>query len=382
MSFDLFSSDPNPPQESQRRDLVIAAANRRMARRRAVIAGTGAVLLVAAVLPLALRLGDDTSDVRTRGRNASQPTATFETPPGVSVLPTELRATTTQVQRGGLPTTPTPTTIVRVATPCTPTPRVEPVNRGRILFARQPDAGARPVRVYAVEPDGSGLTQLTDGSFDNEPAWSPDGNRIVFARTAQLHVMNADGTNVRKLTDGPDTEPSWSPDGTQIAFVRQNPFALMVVRADGTGMTTVLALSEKVPNSPTWSPDGCRLIFGLCCVEHGLWSIRPDGSGLAQLRTTGSGVAVGPDGRMVFSDGDGGRLFIADADATHAQALDAAGSRPTWSPDGSRIAFERWVESHDSPGSGAWNIASMKPDGSDVRVVTATTSDMDLYAAW
>jgi len=66
------------------------------------------------------------------------------------------------------------------------------------------------------------------GSFQQQnwlAAWSPDGSRIVFTSSrhgnAELYVMNADGSNLRRLTNHPgaDTTPTWSPTGAQIAFV-------------------------------------------------------------------------------------------------------------------------------------------------------------------
>src|SRR5436305_262861 len=73
---------------------------------------------------------------------------------------------------------------------------------------------------------GTGLKKLTDSAGNNGfPAFSPDGKRLVFRsgrdRSAKnLYVMNADGSGVRRLTEGKwtDTMCDWSPKGDWIAF--------------------------------------------------------------------------------------------------------------------------------------------------------------------
>jgi TolB protein len=71
-------------------------------------------------------------------------------------------------------------------------------------------SGSSPARVYTVNPDGSGATNLTAG-FD--PSWSPDGSKIAFVDGGQIHVMSADGTNRQPLTSstGTKNQPAWQP---------------------------------------------------------------------------------------------------------------------------------------------------------------------------
>jgi len=107
------------------------------------------------------------------------------------------------------------------------------------------------------------------------PAYSPNGTTIAFSwwrvlhggcRTDGLFLMDADGTNVRRLTlTGRSLipfGPSWSPDGTRIAFFSQpgGPGALYVVNVDGSGLTKLADIGQD-PNyygvffaSPSWSP--------------------------------------------------------------------------------------------------------------------------------
>jgi Tol biopolymer transport system component len=91
------------------------------------------------------------------------------------------------------------------------------------------------------------VVRLTDNRVkDDDPAWSPDGKQIAFARWsepgeiawADIWVMNADGTNAVKLTSGDVnyTDPDWSPDGKEIVCVESAQY-LVVMNRDGSDMT-------------------------------------------------------------------------------------------------------------------------------------------------
>ena len=189
----------------------------------------------------------------------------------------------------------------------------------RIVFASNRDGDWD---IYSMDVNGNNVVQLTDHpAIDHYPACSPDGRRIAFLSerglTSDLYVMDSDGGNVIRLTsdNSKDSRPSWSPDGTKIVFsssrwVNRNS-EIYVMDADGENEIN-LTNHKWDDVRPSWSPDGSKIAFV---------SMR-DGA-----------VAFEP--RHIFvmnADGTGRRNLTEDTGLTDSFS-------PTWSPDGSKIAF-------------------------------------------
>ncbi|MFC1838263.1 Tol-Pal system beta propeller repeat protein TolB [Thermodesulfobacteriota bacterium] len=88
----------------------------------------------------------------------------------------------------------------------------------RIIFSAVSDESQGKFDIYNINPDGTGLKQLTENNGNNEdPCWSPDGRFIVFSSNRSggyhLYIMNANGYNQRRITyfKGEEEAPSWSP---------------------------------------------------------------------------------------------------------------------------------------------------------------------------
>ena len=99
----------------------------------------------------------------------------------------------------------------------------------------------------------------TDPADDITPSWSPDGAKIAFASNRsgdyEIYVMNADGSNVQRLTNsaGADRSPSWSPDGSKILFSseRHGLSEIYVMDANGSNQTR-LTNNAFVDATPVW----------------------------------------------------------------------------------------------------------------------------------
>jgi Tol biopolymer transport system component len=163
-------------------------------------------------------------------------------------------------------------------------------------------SGAGAAGIWLMRADGTGK-RLLPGTEDarGHPAWSPDGRRIAYETAAGIVAIDAEGTNRRALTTptGPrgDMAPEWSPDGRTIVFQRADPSDLdvFVVGVDGGRAQNLTEDSQSEDADPTWSPDG-RILFASSrsplvsgsFTGSLLWTMNPDGTGVAALTSAAS----------------------------------------------------------------------------------------------
>lgn len=279
--------------------------------------------------------------------------------------------------------------------------------------------------IYVMNQDGTGLVNLTNNeAWDKAPAWSPDRSRIAFVREAPtgsppsasesspvetIYLMDADGSNVVRLTEG--VNPSWSPQGDRILFDRDtgaNRWDIFVIDVDGTDEAN-LTNAPSWDNSPGWSPDGSRIVFASnrhegpescddesrledCNLE--IWTMNLDGSNPVRL-THEPGIDGfpdwSPDGtRIVFhtgrdgdlSNGEGFEVYVMNADGTNQINLSnhpGLDGHPNWSPDGTRVVFASTRD--DDPLDK--DIYLVDPDGTNLTRLTTSQRGRDsMWPNW
>jgi Tol biopolymer transport system component len=209
--------------------------------------------------------------------------------------------------------------------------------------------------VFAMRPDGTGVTKLTDSKgLSGEPAWSPDGALIAMeadrgdpAHEQGIYVMNADGSDMRLLTTAGagfhDGKPRFSPNGKLLAFTRfrgkdlNEKAAIYTVRLDGSGLHRLTTFAIHADDLD-WSPDGKLLAF----------------DGYPNPNAYGDIYVVDVNGRHLRN-------------LTHNPAGKAGSADPVFSPDRQWILF---LDNRVLGGRGQTGLATMKPDGSGERFLS------------
>ena len=240
-------------------------------------------------------------------------------------------------------------------------------------------------QIFSMNPDGSGVEQLTSAAANSEaPKWSPGQQYIAFVRTNYLMVTRADGsgsftvvpasgagwvdwsadgtkliyTNPLKSSDGtyhddlyvvtvnpatgavgtpaffaagPSYDPNWSDDGTKVAFDRYptsgGGSSSIIVHEVATGaeynFSALITATTSWSWGPHWSPDGTMIAFE---GDETVTTTTKGKNGKSTTTTTITPVEV------YIANADGSGLFQVTPTSTESVM-------PAWSPDGTSLAF-------------------------------------------
>ncbi len=230
---------------------------------------------------------------------------------------------------------------------------------GRIVFERGSD-------LYLSNADGTGVTLLTTGGINTDPAFAPDGKSVLFrsdrAGNYEIYRINVDGSNTTRLTTNPGTDgyPVSSADGSKIVFTssQNGNVEIYTMNADGTNQIR-LTNNAVTDDEPAFSPDASTIVFKRPYDGTGRTAIYSmnavNGSNVTQITFPSTAASIfdqtpsfSPDGtKLLFWRLDGGPFtsvfFIANADGTSPVTTGITGFvyKPSFSPDGTKIIYSR-----------------------------------------
>lgn len=204
--------------------------------------------------------------------------------------------------------------------------------------------------VNVARADGTSGAPTPIGSTsagERHPSWSPDGQRLVFARNTTLYLASPDGLSAPTILTG-GYRPNWSPDGTRIAYLTGGGTggdSVNVISVNG-GTPVPLGTSAGIVSEPIWSPDSTRVAW-----------IEAFGQKIFVRAADGSSPAV---------------------PIPHTNAV--APNDLAWSPDGTRLSFHTRSSSPSNEYSQIWIV---KADGTaDAVAITNSTTLENQHAAW
>ena len=241
--------------------------------------------------------------------------------------------------------------------------------------------------LYMIKPDGSGHRKLISGDIAF-PDWSPDGKWLAFwvANDDQVYKYNLEADSLVKLTDtgGINYQPNWSPEGRFILYVKtvdSDGLKRGIWRMDSNGQNHTLAVPYA--KHPDIESTGTSFIYqdwprdsdppGFSSTEIYRYSfIDSSSTRLSQMSRNCKNPAASPDGKYIVFEHVECCVYCAiyrmDADGSNVTLLAKKAAYPAWSPDSKWIVF-----TDQNYGDG--RLWKMRPDGSDKTPITPLAPD-------
>jgi eukaryotic-like serine/threonine-protein kinase len=252
----------------------------------------------------------------------------------------------------------------------------------RIAFRSEREGGG----IFVMGRTGEGVRRLT--RFGYRPAWSPDGKRIAFVTEnvefnpqnsdarSDLWVLDVASGEARRMVSVVDAVvPSWSPDGTRIAYYRrrvdEQGIAGIWTVSLADGSTAPITDGSSLDWNPVWAPDGRHLYFvSDRAGSMNLWRIPVDEAGRSVLGEAEPLITPATSLAHVSVAQDGRRLVYSSVLVTinvERLPVDPATARPAGAPS--------WV----TTGTRRWSSPDASPDGRRLAMYSLTQPEGHIF---
>jgi TolB protein len=280
-----------------------------------------------------------------------------------------------------------------------------------IVFAFRLEGGSD---LYAITPDGSGLTRLTYNRYQHQPPiWpvpiaaihniealtsgprpAPNQAGVIYTsdfepgpdnmHPSRLYQLRLDGSPQRHVDLPFSDKPSltWSPDGAYLAYTENQQ--VYVAQWDGSNTRCVsCGIEHAEASGPRWSPDSTHLMVTLSRgMQFDAFMVARDGSNprpIPQIVPWIRGYQWSPDGTQLVVVGgrDQNYIYTMRIDGSEVRQLTTSGVDlyPFWSPDGTQIVFASGRDSLPQILNVDYDIYIMNADGSNQRRLTSEPGD-------